>query len=87
MARTNASVLGEIDVKRELIGNMMPVKKGYFGHIMRDSGSPLTKQIVKRMVEGKRKRERQKKHLYDNFRKWSGLCCTKAKHKAQDRTP
>ena len=36
-----------------------------FGHIMRGSGSPLTLQIVEGMVEGKRKRGRQKKSWFD----------------------
>ena len=84
--RTNASILSELDVKRELLGKIMTLKLGYFGHIMRDSGSPLTKQIVEGMIEGKRKRGRQKKQWYDNIREWTGLSYTKAKRKAQDRT-
>ena len=59
--RTNASILSELDVKQELLGKVMTLKLAYFGHIMRSSGSSLTLQIVEGMVEGKRKRGRQKK--------------------------
>ena len=41
--------------KRDLLKKIMNLKLGYFGHIMRDSGSPLTKQIVEGMVERKGK--------------------------------
>ena len=43
--RTNESILSEFDVKRELLAKIMSLKLGYFGLIMGDSGSPLTKQI------------------------------------------
>ena len=65
---TNASILSELDVQKELLGKIMTLKLAYFGHIMRGSGSPLTLQIVEGMVEGKRKRGRQKKQWFDNIR-------------------
>ena len=83
--RTNASILSELDVKRELFGKDNDL--GYVGHIMRNSGSPLTKQTEEEMIEwGERKRERQKKQLYDNIIDYTGLSYTKAKRKAQDST-
>ena len=43
----------ELGVKRELLGKVMTLKMGYFGYIMRDSGSPPTNQREKGMKEGK----------------------------------
>ena len=60
----------------------MSLKLAYFGHIMRGRGSPLTLQIVKGMVKGKRKRGRQK----NNIREWTGLSYMRAKHSAQHRS-
>ena len=39
----------------------MILKLAYSCHIMRGSGIPLAMQIVEGMVEGKKKRDRQKK--------------------------
>ena len=58
----------------------MTLKLAYFGHIMRGSGSPLTLQIVEGMVEGKRKRGRQKKQWFDNIREWTGLSYTQGNY-------
>ena len=38
-----------------MLGKITILKLVYFGHIMRGIGSPLTVQIVERMVEGKGK--------------------------------
>ena len=84
--RTNASILSELDVQKELLGKIMTLKLAYFGHIMRGSGSPLTLQIVESMVEGKRKRDRQKKQWFDNIREWTGLSYMRAKRSAQNRS-
>ena len=59
--KTNVSILSELDVKNELLGNIMNLNLAYFGQIMRGSGSPLTMQIVERMVKGKKETGRQKK--------------------------
>ena len=66
--RTNASILSELDDKKELLRKIMTLKLAYFGHIMRGSGSLLTLQIVEGMGEGKRKRGRQKKQWFDKIR-------------------
>ena len=83
--RTNMSVLHELDTDRELLGNVISLKVGYFGHVMRGSGSPLAAQIIEGKVEGKRKRGRQKKKWFDNITEWTGLTYTEAKRTAQDR--
>ena len=54
--RTNASILSELDVQKELLGKILTLELAYFGHIIRGSGSPLNLTIVEGMVEGKRKR-------------------------------
>ena len=56
--KTNVSILSELDVKNELLGNIMNLNLAYFGLIMRGSGSPLTTQIAEGMVKGKKKRGR-----------------------------
>ena len=84
--RTNACILSELDVKKELLGKIVTLKLAYFGHIMRGSGSPLTLQIVEGMVEEKRKRGRQKKSWFDNIREWTELSYMRAKRSAQNRS-
>ena len=84
--RKNASILSELDVKKELLGKIMTLKLAYFGHIMRGSGSSFTLQIVEGLVEGKRKRGRQNKQWFDNIREWTGLSYMRAKCSAQDRS-
>ena len=84
--RTNASIFSELDAMKELLGKIMTLKLVYFGHIIRGSGSPLTLQIVEGMVEGKRKRGRQKKSWFDNIREWTRLSYMRAKRSAQNRS-
>ena len=83
--RTNASILSELDVQKELLGKIM-TQLTFLGHIMRGSGSPLTRHIVEGMVEGKRKRGRLKKQWFDNIREWTGLSYMIAKRSAQNRS-
>ena len=83
--RTNISILQELNTNRELLGKVVSLKTGYFGHILRGSGSPLAAQIIEGYVEGKRKRGRPKKKWMDNIKEWTGLTYTEAKRLAQDR--
>ena len=73
--RTNASVLNELGVKRELLGKIVTLKMGYFGHILRGSGSPLTLKIINGMMDGKRRRGRQKigETRPNNVQMWSPI--------------
>ena len=73
----NASVLNELGVKRELLGKIATLKMGYFGHILRGSGSTLTLQIIEGMMDGKRRRGRQKKQWFDNIREQSRMSIPK----------
>ena len=42
--RINASALNELGVKRELLGKIVTLKMGYFGHILRGSGKPTNSE-------------------------------------------
>ena len=83
--RTNASVLLELGTERQLLGKVISLKMGYFGHTVRGSGSPLALDIIEGKVEGKRKPGRQKKKWFDNIKEWTGLNYVQAKRAAQDR--
>ena len=84
--RTNVSILQELETDRQLLGKVVSLKLGYFGHTLRGSGSPLSLNLIEGKVEGKRKRGRQKKNWFDNIREWTGLNYVQAKRAAQDRT-
>ena len=83
--RTNASVLLELGTERQLLGKVISLKMGYFGHTVRGSGSPLALDIIEGKVEGKRNPGRQKKKWFDNIKEWTGLNYVQAKRAAQDR--
>ena len=83
--RTNASVLLELGTERQLLGKVISLKMGYFGHTVRGSGSPLALDMIEGKVEGKRKPGRQKKKWFDNIKEWTGLNYFQAKRAAQDR--
>ena len=72
-------------MKRKLLGKIMTLKMGYFGHILRGSRIPLTLKIKEGMMDGKRRRRRQKKQWLDNIREWSGMTYTRpsAYHKTE----
>ena len=53
-------------MKRELLGKIVTLKMGYFGLILKGSGSPLTLQIIEGMMDGNR-RGRQKSHILTKF--------------------
>ena len=45
--RTDESIPSELDLKRELLGKIMTLKLGYFGHIMRDSVAHSQSRLLK----------------------------------------
>ena len=71
--RINASILCELDTERQLLGKIISLKLGYFGNILRGSGSPLTLGIIEGKAEGKTKRGRQKKNWFDSIREWTSF--------------
>ena len=52
--RTNRSILEELGVKRQLLGELVTRKLTYLGHILRGSGSALTLQIIEGKVKGEK---------------------------------
>ena len=42
--RTNVSILQELETERQLLGKVVSLKLGYFGHTLRGSGSPPISQ-------------------------------------------
>ncbi|XP_072046467.1 uncharacterized protein [Amphiura filiformis] len=86
--RTNRSILEELGMKRQLLGELVTVtrKLTYLGDILRGSGSALTLQIIEGKVEGRSWRGRQKKQWFDNIKEWTGMNLVQAKRLAQNRT-
>ena len=84
--RSNRSILEELGMKRQLLGELVNRKLAYLGHILRGSDSTLRLQIIEGKVDGKRMRGCQMKQWYDNIKEWTGLNLVQAKHLVQDRT-
>ncbi len=59
--RTNRSILEELGVQTQLLGELVKRKLAYFGHIRRASDSTSALQIIEGKAEGRRGRGRQKK--------------------------
>ncbi|GFR92623.1 eukaryotic translation initiation factor 3 subunit F [Elysia marginata] len=50
----------------------MKRKRGYSGHIMRDSSGPLLQLSLEGKIEGKRGQGRPRKNWVDDVKEWSG---------------
>ena len=74
-----------LNTKRGLLCKVITLKLGYLGHILRGSGSTLAATIIEGVVEGKRRRGRQKKQWFDNVKECTGLSYTETKRLAQNR--
>ena len=64
--RSNYSILKEISPDYSLEGLMLKLKLQYFGHLMRRTDS-LGKTLMLRMIEGGRRRERQRMRWLDGI--------------------
>ena len=64
--RSNQSILKEISPEYSLEGLMLKLKLQYFGHLMRRTDS-LGKTLMLRMIEGGRRRERQRMRWLDGI--------------------
>ena len=73
--RTNKSVLQEIKSECSVEVLMVKLKLSYFGHIMRRQDS-LEKEIMFDMVDGKRRRGRQKQRWIDPIKEDTHLALT-----------
>ena len=66
--RTDNCILLELDIKRELPGNVRKRKLSYFGHLCRDHSCQITKTVVEGYVEGRRRLGRPRKQYIDNIK-------------------
>ena len=64
--RSNQSILKEISPEYSLEGLILKLKLQYFGHLMRRTDS-LGKTLMLRMIEGGRRRERQRMRWLDGI--------------------
>ena len=64
--RSNQSILKEISPEYSLEGLMLKQELQYFGHLMRRTDS-LEKTLMLRMIEGRRRRGRQRMRWLDGI--------------------
>ena len=64
--KSNQSILKEISPEYSLEGLMLKLKFQYFGHLMRRTDS-LENTLMLGMIEGRRKRERQRSRWLDGI--------------------
>ena len=64
--RSNQSILKEISPGCSLEGLMLKLKLQYFGHLMRRA-DPLEKTLMLGMIEGRRRRGRQRMRWLDGI--------------------
>ena len=64
--RSNQSILKEISPGYSLEGMMLKLKLQYFGHLMRRA-DPLEKTLMLGMIEGRRRRGRQRMRWLDGI--------------------
>ena len=65
-ARSNQSILKEINPEYSLEGLVLKLKPQYFGHLMRRTDS-LEKALMLGKIEGKRRRGRQRMRWLDGI--------------------
>ena len=83
--RTNKSILNELNIERELFGQVVKRKLTYFGHMSRNQNLNLTKTIVQGKPEGRRGQGRPKTAFLDNIKEWTGMKSHQAFQATLDR--
>ena len=71
--RTHNSILEELNVKRELFGNIVKRKLTFFGHTIRNNNCRLVSDIIQGKIEGKRGRGRPRINFTDNVKQWTEI--------------
>ena len=69
-ARSNQSVLKEINLNYSLEGLLLKLKPQYFDHLKQKADS-LEKTLMLGKIEGRRRRVRQRMRWLDGSRRWS----------------
>ena len=69
--RTHVSILNQLNVKRELFGNIVKRKLTFFGHAIRNNNTRLIPDIIEGKIEGRRGRGRPKISYMDNIKQWT----------------
>ena len=71
--RTHVSILKQLNVTRELFGNIVKRKLTFFGHTIRSKNHRLVPDIIEGKIEGRRGRGRPRICYMDNVRQWTDM--------------
>ena len=83
--RTNASILQELNTKRELIYVIVKRKMTYFGHAMRHPNCLLMKDAITGKTNGKRGRGRPRTTYLKKLSDWCKRSQAEVIHATEDR--
>ena len=83
-ARSNHSILKEINPEYALEGLMLKLKLQNFGHLMQRTNS-LEKTLMLRKIEGRRKKQRQRRKWLDGIIDTMDMNLSKLQELVKDR--
>ena len=83
-ARSDQSILKEINPEFSLEGLMLKLKLQYFGHLMRRANS-LEKTLMLGKIEGSRRRGRQRTRWLDGFTDSMDVSLSKLREMVKER--